>query len=110
MERIKTAFKKNDSGQLDTSQFIDTKELRNLSDDLNDYYFKCRKNSTSSNFIDKFVKKSKRNKIGVVMSTMALSCIVLGFIVPHFRIWLRERMQGSKEFHVANDYQKQLST
>ena len=44
------------------------------------------------------------------MSTMALSCIVLGFIVPHFRIWLRERMQGSKEFHVANDYQKQLST
>lgn len=110
LERIKTAFKKNDSGQLDTSQFIDTKELRNLSDDLNDYYLKCRKNSTSSNFIDKFVKKSKRNKIGVVMSTMALSCIVLGFIVPHFRIWLRERMQGSKEFHVANDYQKQLST
>ncbi len=108
-ERIKTAFKKNDTGQLDTSQFIDTKELRNLSDDLSDYYSKCKKTSTSDSLIDKFVKKSKRNKIGVVMSTMALSCIVLGFIVPHFRIWLREKMQGSKEFHVANDYQKQLS-
>lgn len=108
-ERIKTAFKSTDTGKLDTSQFIDTKELRNLSDDLSDYYSKCKKASTSDSLIDKFVKKSKRNKIGVVMSTMALSCVVLGFVVPHFRIWLREKMQGSKEFHVANDYQKQLS-
>lgn len=107
-ERVKTAFKRTDTGKLDTTQFIDTKELRTLSDDLNDYYTKCQKNGTSDNLVDSFVKKSKRNKIGVVMSTMVLSCVVLGFVVPHFRIWLREKMQGSKEFHVANDYQKQL--
>ncbi|UKI41230.1 MAG: hypothetical protein L6V95_14405 [Candidatus Melainabacteria bacterium] len=107
-ERVKTAFKSTDTGKLDTSQFIDTKELRTLSDDLNDYYTKCKKTAQTTTSLTVLLKNQKRNKIGVVMSTMALSCVVLGFVVPHFRIWLREKMQGSKEFHVANDYQKQL--
>ena len=43
------------------------------------------------------------------MLTMVIGCFFSGYVVPHLRVWLREKMQGSKEFHVANDYQKQLT-
>lgn len=109
LERVKTAFKNTDTGKLDTSQFIDTKALRNLSSDLDDYNIKCKKVGTDDSLIKKFIKKSKTNKVLAVMSTMILGCFFSGYVVPHLRVWLREKMQGSKEFHVANDYQKQLS-
>lgn len=108
-ERIKTAFKKTDSGKLDTSQYIDTKELRSLSVDLDEYTERCKRVATDDSLIEKFVKKSKTNKVLAVMTTMVIGCFFSGYVVPHLRVWLREKMQGSKEFHVANDYHKQLS-
>ena len=75
----------------------------------NTWFIKCKKAGTDDSLIKKFVKKSKTNKVLAVMSTMILGCFFSGYVVPHLRVWLREKMQGSKEFHVANDYQKQLS-
>lgn len=93
---------KNEAGQnvIDTSKFIDIKEIEQLISDLKniDDKFKLSKEP-----VKKFLTKTKGLKVMSVMANIGISCFVLGYIIPKLIYKYREMKTGTTKFHVAED-------
>ena len=85
---------------VDTSKYIDTKEVEALAEKLLniDNKFKA-----SGETVEKFLSKTKGLKVLSTTANIAISCFVLGFVIPKLIYAYREWKTGSTKFHVTED-------
>ena len=92
-----------ENNQIDTSKFIDMKQIDKLSNHLETIQSKF---SISKMPIEKFLNKTKFLKVASVMTNMIASCIVLGYFIPKYIYNFRLNSTGTTKFHVAEDLKK----
>ncbi len=85
---------------LDTSKYIDMKEIQTLSDNLHNINEKF---IGSNQSVNKFLNSTKGLKVGSVMANIVISCLFLGYLMPKAVYKYREWKTGTKEFHVEKD-------
>ncbi len=100
---VSTVKDKSGKSFVDTSKYIDTKAIEELSANLTnlDKNFKV-----SNESVKKFLNKTKGLKVGSVMANIGISCFVLGYLIPKFVYKYREIKTGTTKFHVAEDIKK----
>lgn len=93
---------KNEAGKnvIDTSAFIDIKELEILENDLKNINNKFK---TSGETITKFLAKTKGLKAFSILTNIVLSCLFLGYGVPKMIYAYRKHKTGSTKFHVEQN-------
>lgn len=85
---------------VDTSKYIDVKEIETLAKNL----LNIDKNyKISGQSADKFLAKVKGLKVLSTTANIAISCFVLGYVIPKLIYKYREWKTGSTKFHVAED-------
>lgn len=85
---------------VDTSKFINTKEIETLASDL----LNIDKNfQASGQTIDKFLAKTKGLKVLSTMANIGISCLILGYLLPKAIYKYREWKTGTTKFHVAEN-------
>ena len=102
--KIVSTIKKGTAKEVvDTSKYINIKDLDTLSDNLKNINDKF---STSKDGVNKFLSKTKALKVVSVMANIGISCLFLGYIVPKAVYMYRESKLGSTKFHVEEDIKK----
>lgn len=89
---------------VDTSKYIDTKEIETLAKDLLNI---DKKYSSSGETINKFLSKTKGLKVLSTTANIAISCFVLGYIIPKLIYKYREWKTGTTKFHVAENIKEE---
>ncbi|MCD7779245.1 MAG: hypothetical protein LUH05_01065 [Candidatus Gastranaerophilales bacterium] len=103
---ISTVKDKAGNTKIDTRKYIDPKEIKSLVKDLQDFAA----NSKSSKDIKSYLNKIKALKVGSTILNIGICCFFLGFVVPKMMYKYRNNHQdGSKEFHVKTEYEKELA-
>ncbi len=97
---VKTGAKK---GAVDTSKYIDMKEMAALSENLKNI---SNKYNSSKESITNFLNKTKALKVASVMANIGISCLFLGYLIPKAVYKYRELKLGSTKFHVEEDIKK----
>ena len=92
---------------VDTSKYIDTKEIEKLAKDLLNI---DKKYAESGEAINKFLKKSKGLKVLSTTANIAISCFVLGYIIPKLIYKYREWKTGSTKFHVTENIKNEYKS
>lgn len=100
------ATTKNKSAEecIDTSKYIDMKEIENLKKNLkniNEQY----KNSKVN--VNRFINQTKALKVGSVLANIGLSCLFLGYLLPKAVYKYREIKTGTTKFHVEENIKKE---
>ncbi len=101
---IQTLKDTNGANIIDTSKYIDIKEIEALAQQLLniDKNFQAAKEP-----VNKFLAKTKALKVSSVMANIGISCLVLGYVIPKLIYKYREMKTGTTKFHVAEDIKKQ---
>lgn len=100
---IKTAKDSMGDEVIDTSKYIDMREIEKLKSDLINLSDKF---NHSKETAEKFLFKTKALKILSVMANIGISCFVLGYIIPKAIYKYREYKTGTKKFHVEEEMKK----
>lgn len=91
---------------VDTSKYIDTKEVETLAKNL----LKIDKNyQAAGENAKKFLSKTKGLKVLSTTANIAISCFVLGYVMPKLIYKYREWKTGSTKFHVTEDIKKEYN-
>ncbi len=88
---------------VDTSKYIDIKDLETLANNLLNIDSKY---SISKEKINTFLNKTKALKVASVTANIGISCLFLGYIIPTAIYKYRQNKTGTTTFHVANDIRK----
>ena len=85
---------------LDTSKYIDMKELDVLAKNLVNIEEKFSNNKQG---INNFIKKTKCLKVLSVVSNIGISCLFLGYLIPKAIYAYRKNETGTTKFHVEEN-------
>ena len=92
--------------QIDTRKYIDAENIKKFALDLENF---INKGSASGN-IKSFLNKARCFKIVSSLLSIGASCVSLGYLVPKMMYEYRKKHQnGSTDFHVKAEYEKQLA-
>lgn len=95
-----------DTNMINPHQYIKSQDIADLAANIKKLYTMAPKDEQA---LSKFMKSLTKIKIGSVATNMGISCLFLGLIVPYTMMKYREKQQnGSKEFHVQSEIEKQL--
>lgn len=94
---------KTGNNVVDTSKYIDMKEIDKLIKNLKNIDDKFK---VSNEPINKFLNKTKALKVTSVMTNIGISCLFLGYIIPKLVYKYREMKTGTTKFHVEENLQK----
>ena len=89
-----------DSDIIDTSKYIDMKNIDKLAIDMKNINERF---INSGESVKRFVKKTKGLKIVSVAANIGISCLFLGYIIPKAVYKYREIKTGTTKFHVEKD-------
>lgn len=101
---IQTAKDSAGNSVIDTSKYIDMKEIEQLAENLLNIDSKFK---LSNDSINKYITKLKGLKVGSVLANIGISCFILGYVIPKVVYKYREIKTGSTKFHVAEDIKNQ---
>lgn len=91
----------------DTSKFIKPDDINSVVENLEKFVKSFDASKLSA---DNFLKKAQSVKIISTAVNIGICCLALGIAVPKLVYKIREKNQnGSKEFHVKNEYEKQFA-
>lgn len=97
---ISTVKDKAGKSSVDTSKYINTDSLFELADKMKNINEKY---ANSGESVSKFLSKTKFLKVASVTANVAISCLILGYIIPKAVYKYREIKTGTNKFHVAED-------
>jgi len=92
--------------KIDTRKYIDAEKIKKFALDLENFIEK----GASSGNIKSFLNKARCLKIVSSLLSIGASCVSLGYLVPKMMYEYRKKHQnGSTDFHVRAEYEKQLA-
>jgi hypothetical protein len=91
---------KSGKSVIDTSKYIDMKDVSALGNNLKTI---SEKFAVSGQSADKFLNTSKYLKVGSVLANIGISCLFLGYIIPKAVYKYRQHKTGTTKFHVEQD-------
>lgn len=103
---ISTVKDKTGNGAVDTSKYINTDSLFELAEKMKNINEKF---ANSGESVSKFLSKTKFLKVASVTANVAISCLILGYIIPKAVYKYREMKTGTNKFHVAENIKAENS-
>lgn len=94
-----------EKGLVNPHQFIDTKKLTELADNIADF---AKKQKASGESVEKYLNNAKKLKVGSVVANLGISCLFLGYIVPKLMKAYREKYYGEGS-HIQQGIQEKMA-
>lgn len=95
------------NNKIDPRKYIDIDEIKQFTKNLQTYIDIGKK----SNNTKKFLTKIRTTKVISTIISIGSCCLSLGYLVPKYMYEYRNKQQnGSKDFHVRVEYEKELAS